>query len=73
MQLKKKLNDKALAGADYTENGIALRVKVKDDKYMNSVAIIEVVDGKPRLTIFDDTLERYGIEVAHETVSPEVW
>ena len=73
MELKKKINDQTLTGAQYTNNGIALRVKAGDDKFLNSVALIETVDGKVRLTLFDDAIQRYGIEVAHENINPKEW
>lgn len=73
MQLKKKIGDNALAGAQYTDNGIALRLSGNGDKYMNSIALVEVADGELRLTLFDDAIERYGIKVQHENVNPERW
>ena len=73
MQLKKKITNDTLAAACYTSDGIALRLSGKDDKLMNSIAIVEYVDGKLRLTLFDDAIERYGIEVAHENVNPKEW
>ena len=73
MELKKKLTEQELAVAQYTDKGIALRVNAKGDRYMNAVAIIETVNGKLRLTLFDDAIKRYGIEVASETINPKVW
>lgn len=73
MQLKKKINNNYLAGAQYTENGIALRLSGKDDKHMNTIAIVEVVDGELRLALFDDAIERYGVKIQHENVDPEIW
>ena len=74
MQLKKKISDELMAAASYTEsNGIALRVTGKDDRYLNSVALIECVDGELRLTLFDDAIDHYGIKIAHEKTNPETW
>lgn len=73
MQLNKKLNGETLAIARYAGPGIALSVSGKGDKNANSVAIIECVDGKLRLTLFDDAIERYGIEIGHENIDPEIW
>lgn len=73
MQLKKKINDTTLAGAAYTSEGIALRLSGNGDKYMNSIALVECVSGVLTLTIFDDAVERYGIKIRHENVSPEEW
>ena len=71
--LKKRLNDKTMAGAQYTENGIALRVTTDEDRHLNSVALVETVDGKIRLTLFDDAIQRYGIEIYHENIDPVDW
>lgn len=73
MQLNKKLNGDTLAVARYAEDGIALSLSGKEDKYANSIAILECVDGKLRLTLFDDAIERYGVEIGHENVNPEIW
>ena len=73
MQLNKKLNGDTLAVARYAEDGIALSLSGKEDKYANSIAILECVDGKLRLTLFDDAIERYGVEISHENVEPENW
>jgi hypothetical protein len=73
MQLKKKITTDTLASACYTSDGLALRLSGKDDNFMNSIALVEYVDGKLRLTLFDDAIERYGIEVAHENVNPNEW
>lgn len=73
MMLKKKLTEKTLASATYIENGIALRASTKGDKYLNAVAILEVVDGKPQLVIFDNAVKRYGLSVKHEISTPEEW
>jgi hypothetical protein len=43
------------------------------DKYMNSIALVECVDGELHLVLFDDAIERYGIKVEHENAAPEVW
>ncbi len=73
MQLNKKLNGDTLAVARYAEDGIALSLSGKEDKYANSIAILECVDGKLRLTLFDDAIERYGVEINDENVEPENW
>jgi len=73
MRLNKKLNDETLAVARYAEDGIALSISGKGDKYANSIALVECVDGKLRLTLFDDAIERYGIEIGHENIAPEIW
>ena len=73
MQLNKKLNGDTLAVARYAEDGIALSLSGKEDKYANSIAILECVDGKLRITLFDDAIERYGVEIGHENVKPEIW
>lgn len=73
MQLNKKLNGDTLAVARYAEDGIALSLSGKEDKYANSIAILECVDGKLRLTLFDDAIERYGVEIDHENAKPEIW
>ena len=73
MQLKKKIKDGVVAGAFYTQDGIALRLAGKDDKFMNSIALVECVDGELRLTLFDDAIQRYGIKIQHENVSPVEW
>lgn len=73
MRLNKKIKDDILAGAQYTENGIALRLSRNGDKFMNSVALIECVNGEIRLTIFDDAVERYGVKIQHEEVRPKEW
>ena len=73
MQLNKKLNGDTLAVARYAEDGIALSLSGKEDKYANSIAILECVDGKLRLTLFDDAIERYGVEIGHENTKPEIW
>jgi hypothetical protein len=73
MELKKKIKNDTLAGARYAGEGIALSISGNGDKYMNSIAIVENVDGKLRLTLFDDAIERYGIQIRHENVEPENW
>jgi hypothetical protein len=73
MQLNKNLNGDTLAVARYAEDGIALSLSGKEDKYANSIAILECVDGKLRLTLFDDAIERYGVEINDENVEPENW
>lgn len=73
MQLNKKLNGDTLAVARYAEDGIALSLSGKEDKYANSIAILECVDGKLRLTLFDDAIEHYGVEIGHENAKPEIW
>ncbi len=73
MQLKKKITNDTLATACYTSDGIALRLSGKDDKLMNSIAIVEYVDGELLLTLFDDAIDRYGVKINHENIGPEVW
>ena len=72
MKLNKKLGDN-LAIASYTSDGLALRLSGKDDKFANSIALVELVDGELHLSLFDDAIERYGIKIVHENVAPEVW
>jgi hypothetical protein len=73
MQLNKKINDNTLASACYAGEGIAMRISGKGDKFANSIAIVECVDGELRLTLFDDAIERYGVKIQHENVNPEIW
>ena len=73
MELKKKIKKDTLAGARYAGEGIALSISGNGDKYMNSIALVECVDGELRLVLFDDAIERYGIKVEHENVAPKVW
>ena len=72
MQLNKKLGDN-LATACYTSDGLALRLSGKDDKFANSIALVEVVDGEIHLVLFDDAIKRYGIKIEHENIAPEKW
>ena len=73
MELKKKIKNDTLAGARYAGEGIALSISGNGDKYMNSIALVENVDGELCLTLFDDAIERYGIKIRHENVDPEKW
>lgn len=73
MRLNKKINDDTLTCARYAGAGIALSISGKGDKYTNSIALVECVDGELRLTLFDDALERYGVKIQHETTNPEEW
>jgi hypothetical protein len=73
MRLSKKLNDETMCVARYAEDGIALSISGKDDKYANSIAFVECVDGEIHLTLFDDAIERYGVKIRHENVDPEIW
>ena len=73
MDLKKKINPDTLAGAHYLPDGIALGISQKNDKFMNSVAILECVDGELRLTIYDDAIQRYGLKVKHANINPKEW
>ena len=73
MELKKKIKKDTLAGARYAGDGIALSISGNGDKYMNSIALVECVDGELHLVLFDDAIERYGIKVEHENVAPKVW
>lgn len=73
MKLQKKISTDTLASACYTQDGLALRLSGKDDKFANSIALVEVVDGKLRLVLFDDAIARYGIKVEHENIAPETW
>lgn len=73
MQLKKKMAADKLASSCYTTDGLALRLSQDDDRYMNSVAVLETVGGEIRLVIFDDSIDRYGIKICHEKINPEMW
>lgn len=73
MQLKKKITNDVLASGCYTSDGLALRLNGKGDNFMNSIAVIECVDGELHLVLFDDAIEHYGIKVQHENVNPENW
>ena len=73
MQLKKKIKGSTLASACYTTDGIALRLTGDGDKFMNSIVLVEQVDGEIRLVLFDDAIARYGIKIEHENVNPENW
>lgn len=73
MQLKKKIKGDTLASACYTSDGLALRLTGDGDKFMNSIALVEQVDGEIRLVLFDDAIARYGVKIEHENVNPEEW
>lgn len=73
MQLRKKLTPEVVVSADYLPNGIALRVRKTGDQYDNAVAIVEVVDGKPQLVLFQDTPVHAGLAVRKENVNPQEW
>ena len=73
MQLKKKIKDGVVAGAFYTSDGVSLSLAVDGDRFLNSIALVEQVNGEIRLVLFDDAIARYGIKIEHENVAPEVW
>jgi hypothetical protein len=73
MQLKKKLSEDKLAIASYANEGIALRISGKDDKFANSVALLENINGKLYITLFDNVIDRYDIEIRHENTTPKEW
>lgn len=73
MNLQKKIDEKTLISASYTTTGIILRVKKDGDRYHNAVAAVEVVDGKPRLTIFKDSVKHAGLTVKNEEINPKEW
>ena len=71
--IRKKLSKDITASASTFPVGVALRVKGPGDKYDNSVAAIELVDGKPVLTLFDGAIGHYGIEVRHDDIQVNEW
>ena len=73
MQLRKKLTPEVVVSADYLPNGIALRVRKNGDQFDNAVAIVEVIDGKPQLVLFQDTPAHAGLAVRKENIKPKEW
>lgn len=73
MQLRKKLNQEVTVSANYLTNGIALRVRKNDDQYDNAVVFIEIVDGRPRLVLFEDAAQHVGLDVVKKNINPEKW
>lgn len=73
MNLKKRIDDTHVVGARYLEKGISLCLTREGDNYLNTIASIELVNGKPTLILFDDAIERYGLGIEHENIDPEMW
>lgn len=73
MNLKKRIDDTHVVAARYLEKGIALCLTREGDNYLNTIASIELVDGKPTLVLFDDAIQQYGLGIEHQNIDPEKW
>lgn len=73
MDIRKRLDKDTVVSAHHFEEkttGIALAVKKTDDKHYNSVALIEIQNGKPCLVLNEDAIKHAGLEIKKEKNQP---
>lgn len=65
MDLRKKIDNDTVVAARYLSepDGLSLGIYKKGGRFINMVAAIELVDGRPTLTINRDVVAHYGIVV----------
>ena len=73
MKLKKKLDKDTLLTAEYSENGIILRMNRKGEAWNNFILAIEAVDGKPTLAMNKIAIEHYGLTIKEENFKCQEW
>lgn len=73
MELKKRIKDDTVVSAEYLSTGLRLRITRTGDHYRNAVADLKLEGGELVLAVFKDTLDRYGIKVVEDNISPEEW
>ena len=73
MKLKKKISQDTVLTAEYSENGIILRMNRKGEAWNNFVVSIENVDGKPTLVTSKTAIAHYDLAVKEENFNPSEW
>lgn len=73
MELKKRIKDDTVVSADYLSNGLRIRITRTGDHYRNAVVDVKFDGDQMVLAVFKDTLDRYGIKVVEDNISPEEW
>lgn len=73
MELRKKISEDTVVSASYLPTGISLRITKKGDRYNNTIVSVALIGGEPKLTIFKDTIERYGLKTKHDKIQPTEW
>jgi hypothetical protein len=76
MDIRKRLDKDTVVSAHHFEEkttGITLAVKKTDDKHYNSVALIEIQNGKPCLVLIEDAIKHAGLEIKKENTNPKEW
>ena len=73
MKLRKKLDKDTVLTAEYSENGIILRMNRKGEAWNNFVVSIEAIDGKPTLSMNKNAIDHYGLTVKEENFNPREW
>ena len=73
MRLAKRLENGMVVSAHYNDNGLTLCLTNKEDKFSNPIAIVEEVNGETHLVLVDNALQRYGVKITHEDITPKEW